>query len=717
MDYCFKNNLLNEIIKFLAPIDIISLSMCNKSIYEQLKPENNNIINTIFLFSILDTYFNIESINYFKNKKNLLGKNVKFTKNWKLFLKQFKHHFGIYEDKNISSRVLDFFKIHIYLPDLRKECFHLEFEKNSIHELINYDINQRLIHTYHFYSKTINFENIVLNPEKKGKIKILRENLTFEESLINIDKLFPDFVNNKKYIDFVNDDLILYKYENLYNIYIKTNFHTFEKCNNKDINYIFNFILWINHIFMFYCEFNYEYINGLFNNIDDEELLSEYIAKKNDLINCALLINSAYENANIIINFLHIFKNMFDEYNKNNNSNGQLSLSLCSSGASDSDITQNGSIDEKKWKDIIISPNKFTLYNLFIKIIENNYSNKLTKINPIFQTVSNNYFQEAFDLSSIDIKNETKNKNKMEDEDDDSMINEIKSEDEEDLSMDIDDADPKPTKKELVESMCNSQVDRFINGNNANGIMHSGFKADDNYINNYENILINLLEEQILKSLNVDKMPIDQCFDIVDKITKCEGNSKGMYFNRDSLIVIRRTKKRLMKKGFGTVFSYLLELLSKDFSQRLEKDPKNLYLNVIEKTHIQDYTCNMDALTEDGEKNVEKYVEEDYKKAEEYLTKKFNLDEDGKKIAKDYIKCVKIHYVLLFKKILFNYYKQLEIYKERNVKVEYYLSHKNLENCYQDETKENKLNKRSDDLFNGCNFIKNEEVPIDSKFI
>ena len=43
-------------------------------------------------------------------------------------LKVIVHLLFNYEDKAICKKVLDFFKLHLYLPDLRKENFHLEYE-------------------------------------------------------------------------------------------------------------------------------------------------------------------------------------------------------------------------------------------------------------------------------------------------------------------------------------------------------------------------------------------------------------------------------------------------------------------------------------------------------------------------------------------------------------------------------------------------------------
>ena len=721
MQDCFKNkHILSEIVVFLNSFDIIQLSNCNKTFKDLLSPSNNSIINIIFLFTIFNEFFNIEQSNYnSKNKKNLLGKNINFSEDFKLFLKQFKTNFKAYKDENVSKRVLDFFKIHMYLPDLRKECFHLEFENSSIHQLINYDINSRLIHTYNYYSKFITFDTIILNKDNKAKVKILREKLLFEGPLIKFKDLFRDFVNNNIYYDFVNKQVITYKYENMYNIYVQKSFHTFDKCESNELNEIFNLILWINHIFIWYCKFNFGFVNDLRDNIEDEELLSEYITKKNDLINCALLINSHFENINIIINFLAIFKNIYDDYHSKYREGNQLSLSACSSADSESNVQQdNNKYDAEKWNNIIISPNKFTLYNLFQKSIEHYYTKKLEPIMKNFQKVTKNYFQELFIINQQESMNLIKKEsNNYDEEDDESMKNEIKSEDEDDdFSMDIDDLDAPPTKKELIEGFCNSQVDRFINGFNANAIMHSNFKIDEQYINDIESTLIILLKEQILKSINADKMPIEQCFEIVDKITKCEGNSKNLCANRESLVLIRRTKKRLMKKGYNLIFTNLIELLCKDFSERLNKDHEKLFLSAVEKLNMKDYKYDMKALSEEGEQNVEKNVEEDHKRAKAYLIKTFNLNFNESKLAEEYITCVKIPYVFLFKKLLYNYYIQLEIYKERNFKVKYYLEHNKTNNISINEKEDYEENQKDEMPWNNVNCGENKEVPIDSGF-
>ena len=169
------------------------------------------------------------------------------------------------------------------------------------------------------------------------------------------------------------------------------------------------------------------------------------------------------------------------------------------------------------------------------------YTSKLLMINKSFQKEARAYFEEIFTVNQEDNQNKKKKEDKMDEEDsDDSMINEIKLDDEdEDMSMDF---DLKPTKKEIIENFMNSMVERTINGQNANGIMHTGFIVQDWYVNDYEDVLVSIFKEQILKAINND-MSLDQCYEIVEKTTMCDGNSKNLRQNKDSLVLIRRTKK------------------------------------------------------------------------------------------------------------------------------------------------------------------------------
>lgn len=667
--FAYKN-IRDIIIEYLTVIDIINLSLCCKAINEVLDPKNNPIINFIYLIEAIFKIFELDpASNYIiKNKYILSGKKIKFGLNYKVFLKEIISELDVYKDNPIGKRIKDFIKIHIFLPDLRKEIFTLEFENSSIHELYSYDINQRLVHTYNFYSKYITIDNVIMHESNKP-IKILREKLLFEESLIKFPELLTDYVNNKNLFDFVNYFIFNSDYNKIDYIYMHNPSFINDNCENSHLRQIFNFILWVIHLFIMYCTFNYETVNGLYTYIDNAEFMQEFLAKKNDLYNCALLINSTFENINIIINFLKIYKDIYDVLNKNT----YLSLSNYSSSDSESNIQNNQQINMKDYVNKIISPiGKFTLYNLFLKIIDDLYIKKINSIPKVFQQITKEVIVEKFSVNSQELINKVKKeeeKMNISCEEDENEI--CDDEEDDDFSLDLE-----PSNKELCENCMISFFDIYINGLNANAIMHSNLKINNDYIDNYEKILGNILEEQIKHSYNKDKMPISQIFDIVEILTRCEGNSKNLFISKDSFCIVRRSKIRIMKRSYYAIFAILLELISNDFIDRIKKDKEKLYISATESLRIQDYKCSLEVLSEEGEKNVEQKVNNDYIEAQNYLTKKFNLSENESKLAKDYLYSVKIEYAYVFKKLLWNYYKQIEIYKERDSRVEYYFKNK-----------------------------------------
>ena len=726
---CFTNeNYLNFIIVYLTVNEIVQLSLCNKQINKLLDPDNNKYINLLFLINLITKYFELDpSNNYIIKNKNNLSK-VKFGMNFKSFLKQIKDDLDIYKDNKIGKRIADFFKIHIFLPDLRKECFTLEYENSSIHMLYSYDINLRLLNTYNFYSKYITVEDIILHKNEKHKpIRILRERLLFEENLINFYQMYSDYINNKGFCDYVNDYIFKYKYKEMDDIYKKC-IHNFNfYCDNSSLQQIFNFIFWIIHMFIMYVNLNYEIVKGLFDEIDNnEELISEFLSKKSDLYNCGLLINSTFENVNIIINYLKMFKDFDDKIRSKNdsgNNNKYQSISNCSSADSESNlIEKEEEINTKEFTNKIISPEgKFTLYNFFLKIIDDLFIKKLKNIKNKFKSLATKVITEFFTTNSEALiekgKKEEEKMNQMDicnEESDNEIIDE-------DVDDDISSFDSKPSKKEICENLMISVLDCSINGNNANAIMHSNIKVDAEYINDYEEPLCNILVQEIKECLKdkKEKMSLQQCFDIVETLTRCEGNSKNLFLSKNSFALVRRTKIRLMKKGFKAIFVILLVKLKEDFQDRIKKNNVTVFLTVVESLRSANYKCNLDALSEEGEKNVENNVKNDINEAQNYLIRECNLNEDQSKLAEKYLKSEQIEYVYLFNKFLWNYHKQIEIYKERDSRVEYYFTNKKGkdDNIYAsanstfEKVENNDINKKPSELFDNNNFNDKIKVP------
>ena len=110
-----------------------------------------NVISTFFIYDKEDLK------NIFQNKKNL-SDIFKSKTNWRKTYESLKTHLNNYSDEAIVKKVKDIFKIHMFLPDLRKENAHLEFESSSIHQIFSYDVNFRNFCTYNFYSKYITKE-------------------------------------------------------------------------------------------------------------------------------------------------------------------------------------------------------------------------------------------------------------------------------------------------------------------------------------------------------------------------------------------------------------------------------------------------------------------------------------------------------------------------------------------------------------------------------
>ena len=213
--------------------------------------------------------------------------------------------------------------------------------------------------------------------------------------------------------------------------------------------------------------------------------------------------------------------------------------------------------------------------------------------------------------------------------------------------------------------------------------------------------MIKVFENQIIENINKDKIDLDICFNKIEKLTRVESNSKNLCSNPDSLAIIRRSKKLMMKNGYSVIFSELIELLSNDFYERIKNDRKLLFLNVTEKNKSKIYKCNLDVLSEKGENNVIKNVENECEKVERYLINKYKLSIDENHFVREYIESNQIEFVFLLKKILWNYYKQLEIYKERDEMVRYYL--------FNDKNKINNTDQNEGEYF----LIKNNETEED----
>ena len=104
-------------------------------------------------------------------------------------MKELHLHFQNYDDKAITDKVLDFFKLHLYLPNLRKEHFHFEYEFSSTHQYICYHLIEKRLINLHRFKKHITKEYLLAsmkNPKQKMEITVkpIRKDEFFEKELL-----------------------------------------------------------------------------------------------------------------------------------------------------------------------------------------------------------------------------------------------------------------------------------------------------------------------------------------------------------------------------------------------------------------------------------------------------------------------------------------------------------------------------------------------------
>lgn len=650
--------ILKSILKYLSFKDIILFSQCDKELYKRIDPASNAFVNNIFLENVYQTYFSSKDYN-FENKKNLSDDYLESKINWKSFLKEINLHFKNYnkEDKAIYEKVLDFFKLHLYLPDLRKEYFHLEYEFSSTHQYISYDLIERRLINLNRFKKHITKEYLLeslKNPDNEIKIAVkpIRKDEFFEEELLDFRKVFKTIINNNVYNNIIYGEVINYNYTNI-DLYYKKN-----KFNYK----IINFILWITHSFILYSDYVYNFIISFIDNvnIDVQTLFSEYIGKYEELVNCAQLINSKFENINIIINYLIKFESLPSEIEKK----GPLDLSPSSSSTSASSSKSNSTSFNK--------PNAFYFYNFFYNIIKNNLCRKLSgNMNKKLDKLLETYLIETFEKKE-NLENDKINDIDCDYEDDNMDIDDENYDYEnEDFSM----SDEKISNKELIEKFFLVQVDLEINEINSKAINHTELKVSQEY-ENLENLLNNKLVSTIDLYVKKEK-PLFEIFDKIKMLTKSTGNTKSLSCINKSLNLIRRSKKRFMEKGISTLFKYVLPELNKDFQKHIKIDEttqeKRIELSYYESINEKKYEMDLDDLESENRRKVTELAEKDLKNVCTFLEEeniKNYADQRHKdemsRLIKDYVDDCRIPYVLLINKIIWYYYKELAYYEERN---------------------------------------------------
>ena len=614
-DFFNKEHLLTKIIMYLKPEDILSFSSCNKAIYKKLNPCTNIAINITFCrytnrkcFEMDEDYNKIHEIDLIDNcwKSNI---------NWKLYLVQINKHFKEYPDIEISKKVLDIFKTKLYLNDLRKENPHLEYFNSSYHQVFCYDWKFKETCNSNYYGHFIN-NNYIQNRGMNGKeIKILRENLPFEYELKNFINVYFEIKKNKEYKDVI-DNIINYNFENLEKIYENA------KNNVNKINKIIYFLLWLNKSLIVYSVNTYESIIRFQNDKDCNTFLNDFNDNYNNYTNVSLLLNQNFQNINIIINYLNM-------YIMNNNN-----------------ICYN-----------------FSIYELARNIFKKKVYDKVSETVLQKTTILLNKYK--FDNIN-EISNQDENNN-------DSMDCEELNETDESSNMSFFEIDEEKNDKEILENIINNLLDININKYNANAINHSLVKLSTEY-EQIENLVNEKFCQFIQEKLNEEK-PALELFEIIEKTLE---SNKNEYFlvkqNSSTLKVINRTRKNLLKGTFKTMCNYILPNILKDFNSHLKinNNERQLKLNAHEIMYKNSYKCDLSNLSNKAMMEIEAKVKEEINNIKSCIYEKnikgYNVN-DTIKLVNEYMDNDGIEIVLLVKKMIYFYFKEMQIYEEKDKKI------------------------------------------------
>ena len=686
----FNNqNLSTFICYYLEPDDIIQFAECYKPLKKALNPETNIDLNIMFMFGVTRKFFLYDrddlTNNIFFRKKNLLA-IIKFKKNWRNVYEQLKINLDNYIDKEIVKKVKDIFRIHMFLPDLRKENQHLEFESSSIHQIFSYDVNFRNFCTYNFYSKYItkDFMDLVLGDisganegnniiKEIKEIKILREKLYFEQQLKNFNSTFNDFINNEECINIIMN-VVNYKYEYIDNLYIYKYNQYLDKFGEKGSYKIILVLIYLTHSLIQYTNYYHDYMNSFIDNADEKSIFIEFCRIHNDITSAALLLNSNFENINIILNEFIIYFSVYIDTKDNNKT--ELCLSKNSSESSTKSSESSNSNDFN-----FNNKEKFSLYKYLSKIIKKNVYDKLSPLlNPKLQKLIESFVKDLFENFETKYNKNIKNDRDYDmdyDDDDDNMIIEEGNNDQEDESIENEFVEKEPSEKETVEHIINLFVDFAINGKNANGINHTELKVPDEYIQ-FENSLINIFENGLIKYINEGRSN-SYLFDVIETITKINTNRCNFLRSSSSLSLIRRTKKRLMENLFKILFKNVFQCLINSYKSHVKINENNILSISLSNTELlnnNEYNCDLSDLSSKKKIKVTSAVNDEIKAIKEKIfaecISSLSIQyphNEIEKLVNDFINSNGIEEVSLIKKMVWFYYRELGLYEEKNEKI------------------------------------------------
>ena len=642
MSLClFSSNNLNSILEYIELQDIENFSLTSKYFYTFLNSKNNSYINARYRDITFKKYFNIN------NKKNYKLLNEYFlddyykTKNdWKNIFKQLYMNSGIYLKKKISEEIYNSFNIHCYMPYQRIENKILEKKNSTLHQIICYDMNKNILIKNYYYDKYFDKKKEKFS---ENKIEPLKKGLYFQEELINF-KLEAKNYENKKIIKMIGK----YWFKKLEKVYYsiikkrKNNKKNKGKIEINSVHSVIYFLIWLNHTFTLFINLLYKYMYQFKNVQDSKIILNEYSKIHSNLINFGLMINEKFNNINIIFNFIQ--------------------------------------------KGIIPTNLEFSIYNLFLNIMEKNFYQKLKPIlNSNIQKVISLFYKEINDKSEIccnDYENnniETNYTEKINEENEvddyiiESISEKIDFEDDEDLNR-----GENLTYQEVLEEISNLILDFSINKDNANYINHSKINLNGAY-NEYENLIIEKFNEKIKNSFENNEFDekVGSLNVFFSTIKKLVSEKEGEGFK-----LIKRTKSNILKYSKGYFAGYLNKILNKKIIYDLNYYNININNNINkdkvfkEFSFYEKYNNMVDKFYNNKLHDIKnKFISENKdmikKRIENRIDNELNSNEENTKL------------IMLIEEIILFFFRQTNLYNYEDEKIIEEIKNKKYENYFQ----------------------------------
>ena len=536
MTSIFNNEIIvTNISKYLNLKELLLFSSVNKAMYfTKLNPVYNSLVNSHYRTLIFNKFYlnDLDDNEKAKNKDEFLDDYKITNNNWKQIFINLNHHFYDYNfivKKEYAKDVFFRFKLHLYLPFIRKSNKVLENKESSLHQYYFYDFDKNKT-VFIYYDKFLDLENNGFN-RKNSENFLFRKNLVFENEFLGINELIKIVHGNSNFA-LLLEKIINYDYEGIDKQYY----------NNKTNNEVFDFIIWLNHSAILFSKFLYSLINiYCYESKNKNELIVEYINAQNNFVNFSLSINERYNNLNLIINYLYRFI-----------------------------------------KDKTKSYTEFSLYKMFFNIMKKELYNKLEKnLEKEFTILVEQYYKELLDFvdnkrtSSFGSDAKTDSGDIFEEDDEFEMIiDEVPFENEENKEL---------SKIEIINNFMSCITDLSIDEKNALCINHSNLKMDEHY-QIFEKILKDVIVNEINISINKERKSIESIYNVFKNILSIEDQdsikeSNGFHF-------INRTQKLLFDAVFSCLKRNVFQTIENEWSEYFKNLNTNNTQNTIDNKKI-----------------------------------------------------------------------------------------------------------------------------------